>query len=213
MDFFDVIGVLVRRWWVTIPVFVIGMGLVARAAMGVGTEYESTGTVIFLPAAETIDYVGSEPVVQELNPYFVVGSTRTLARAVPIAVSSSDTRRAAYDQSLSPNYELELDPSEPIVYISAKGDSPEQSSDTLDFVLFELSRELRERQTADDLDPGVEIASMEIISDSRAIEDNSASVKVLGALGVATLLVTLMAVFGVEGFAERRRSRMAGAIA
>jgi len=212
MDFFDVVGVMVRRWWVTIPVFVIGMGLVMRAAMGVGTEYESLGTVIFLPASVRIDFVGEEQVIQEWNPYLVVGSTRTLARAVPIVVSSSDTRRAAFEQGLSPNYELELDESEPIIYVSVKGDTPEQSSDTLDFVFIQMSEELARRQATDEFDPGIDFATMEIISEVRAIEDTSASVKVMGSLGIAAVLVTVMAAFGVEGLLEKRRGRLVGAI-
>ena len=106
----------------------------------------------------------------------------SFAAGVPIAVGSSDTRRAAYDQGLSPNYELELDEGEPIVYISAKGETPEQSGDTLDFVIIELERQLLDRQGVDPntTEPDREFVSIEILSEVKAIEDNSASVKVLG---------------------------------
>ena len=214
MDFFSIIAVLLRRWYVTIPVFLIGMGLVLRAALGVGAEYRSTASVIFIPASVRIDFDGDDLFVEETNPYLFAGSTRTLARSVPITVGSSDFRRDAFDQGLSPNYELELDEAEPIVHILVKGETPEQSSDTLDWVIVQLERVLLDRQG---VEPGLtveeterEFARTETLSTIKAIADDSASVKVMGFLGVSVVLVTVMAAFAVEGWAERREEKRDG---
>ncbi|MEZ5165909.1 MAG: hypothetical protein R2695_05215 [Acidimicrobiales bacterium] len=215
MDFFDVIAVLFRRWIVTVPVFLIGMAVVYQVAAGVGTEYESLGTVIVIPAPIQEVRLGDTIVPESVNSYTEVGVTGTLARSLPIALGASDMRKKAFDAGLSPTYELTLDERDPIVYVSAKGDTPAQSADTLSFVFIEMDRELAKLQEFEEGDSIEEYARMEILSEIRALADNSRSTKVMGTLGISVVLLTVMAGFAAEGAAERwsRRAPLAGAAA
>ncbi len=209
MDFFSMIGVMCRRWKVVIPVFVLGMGITLRVASGVGAEYESYGTVIFLPATTyLVDFSDGTEFVDDLNPFISnPRATRTLARTVPLVVGSTPVRRIAVEDGLSPNYEIDLDDVESILFITAKGETPAQSSDTLDFVFFELARELAARQNVTEATVEQQVAHMEILSEIRAVENTSGGLKVMGTLGVAVILVTIMAGFVAEGFSERRAVR------
>lgn len=209
MDFFAVLGVVFRRWKVTVPVFVVGMVVLARIVSGVGTEYESFGTAVVLPPSVTLFDLSEDPDYEdEVNVYLEnPGSTRTLASTVPIAVGGSPVRSRAAEAGLSPNYEIEVDDAEPILYITAKGETAAQSSDTLDFVLFEIARELAERQDATEETRQELVATMEILSEVRAIEDSSGGLKVIGAMGVVVMLIVVMSAFVAEGITDRYRAR------
>jgi len=216
MDFISVIGVALRRWKITVPVFVVGMALVLRIASGLGTEFESLGTVIILPPSVTIyDLSADEEYEDEANIYIEnPRSTRTLAATALIAVGASEVRIAAADAGLSPNYEVVVDDVEPILYITAKGETAAQSSDTLDFVIFELARELAVRQGVTPDIPAELVATMEVLSELRAIEDTSGGLKVMGTLGIVVVLLTVMAAFITEGLVDRmavNRARVATA--
>lgn len=213
MTFFDALLVLLRRWRTVVPVFAIAMVGVFWVLRGVGVEYESFATIVFLPASVQITELNGEEIEETINPYFAAGTTRTLARAVPIAVGSTTTRQQALEAGLSAEYEMVLDDSEPILYVSAKADTPQRSADTLDFVLIAIGDEIERRQ---DIDPESsaaenedEQASFDTLSEFRAIADNSASVKVFGTLSVAAVLLAVMAGFAAEGIHQRRDPRYA----
>ncbi len=208
MDFFETVGVLFRRWRVTVPTFILGVVITARIMAGVAAEYESFGTVLILPATvAVVELADREIYDDERNPFFHAGVTRTLSRSLPIVVGSSATRDTAETAGLSPNYEIELDHLQPILFITAKGTTPRQSSNTLDFVLAELYSELNERQGLTENIPSDQRAALQILSEVHAVEDRSGSTKVLGTMAIVVVLATVIVGFLAEGIAERRRMR------
>lgn len=213
MDFFDVILVLIRRWKVAVSVTVLGVALTAWIVSGVGREYESFASVVFLPASVRESTLGDSVVRDEVNPYLGIGITGTLARVIPIAVQSAETRDRAEALGLARNYEVVLDDVEPIVFISAKASTPEISSATLDYVIFELDRELTDRLVLDPDTPVEERPTLEVVSEIRAVPNSGGRIKVAGVMTVTVAVAVLLACFGVEGWHRRRSAPRSSVVA
>lgn len=145
MDFFTLVGVVRRRW------YVVGLGLVLTALLAVGVTglvdptYTARGSVVVL-LPNTI----ADPNTGRQNPYLSFGSVQIPASILTEAVSQPLVREAIAASGGTAVYEVVLDPSTPapLIVVTTTGDNPEQVIKTVGLVMDRLEQELITRQEA-----------------------------------------------------------------
>jgi hypothetical protein len=84
MDFWMTIRVLLRRWYIALPVFAVSLGLAAGAYFSVSTQYESTATIVLTSPSSgaSVSASGSQS-GNKINPLLAFdGSLTTSAQIV-----------------------------------------------------------------------------------------------------------------------------------
>jgi len=84
MDFWMTIRVLLRRWYIALPVFAVSLGLAAGVFFSVSTQYESTATIVLTSPASgaRVGASGSQS-GEKINPLLAFdGSLTTSAQIV-----------------------------------------------------------------------------------------------------------------------------------
>ena len=91
MDLWQTIKVLGRRWYISIPVFVLGLALAGAASLTAKHQYESTGTVVLrLPSAGE-----GPPAGNPANPMLAFSDSLTTDASLLIQTLNSPAAVAA----------------------------------------------------------------------------------------------------------------------
>jgi hypothetical protein len=201
VDLLSFLGVMLRRWYVTVP-----FGLVTcLLAVGVWT---STSPVYQSNATTLVRYpAGITQEVSRLNPYIGYGTLFVPGKVITDVVSSPTYRAQLESQGATGSYQVSMDTQIPIISIQTEDSTPEGSTATGEAVIGALDAVLRQRQE-DTGAPRESFITMEVVQPP--VEPTPLrSSRIRAAGGVLALggLMTAAAALAAEAIARRRRGQ------
>ncbi len=142
MDLWEAVVVAFRRWYVMVPMLVIGVFVALRMAESVAPVHEASATVQYLPpAVNTFDQ--ETAFAYAANPY---SDLRSLAFATELSSESEDFSAELYARGFDADFALDTDRREPVLYITTTSTSQEAALGTLDALLTFVEEEAITRQ-------------------------------------------------------------------
>lgn len=142
MDLWDFVRLLVRRWYLTVPLLVLATAAALFAAQGVTPTYTASATGAFLDPAIVVPPNEVVP-----NPWAQAG-VETTAKAVVDSVADPITTDKVAADGYARNYEIKL-PSRSVLFgILVSAPTPEGATRTLDHVVDLMRQDLRSKQAA-----------------------------------------------------------------
>jgi capsular polysaccharide biosynthesis protein len=195
MDFWELITVMARRWYVTVPILALTAVLAVTMPARVEPTYQASGTVVLVePAGNAAD----------LNPIASAGLDAN-ANALATIATLPDAQADVGAAGLSTQYSVESDGS--VVVIEASGATPEEAAETVQFVEQLLTERLDRQQENVGAPVDSYLTVVPLIADPVAVPvyDDQRRVRIL--VVVAGVLLAALAAVAVEGLAVRRRTR------
>lgn len=202
MDLLDLLKLMFRRWYVTVPVIVLTLGAALVLGASIQPEYKTEAAVLLVPpTTATAPAPNASP--QPGNPWLRVGEN-AMAQAVQIAVSAHDARTQVVAAGGDPSYEIGLVNRSSILTIEVTASTHASALATvtsvtklIEDVVASKQAEYRPRAgeqiTTEILDPGLNI----IQSRSNVLRAQI----VVGAIG---LLLATAAAVGYDALQRRR---------
>lgn len=204
MDLWDLTKLLFRRWYVSVPLFLICMVGVAVASLVVKPDYSATGHLQMIPPRNQSS--DTTPAVR--NPWNDLGY-EALANAAMIDVTNKATLDALVAQGLTDNVTVTLDRT-PMFVIEAVGNSPKQATETVQRVQRLLSEAVVRRQQAFNV-PSEHMITTIALDDGSDVEMRTSKIiRVLVVAAGVGMLITAGATIGVDALIRRRQRRRAG---
>jgi hypothetical protein len=204
MDFWELLKVLARRWYVVLPVILVAILLASSLPARVDPIYSSTGSVIL------VGPTGGEA-TRQANP-FLTTTLAANAEAVALVATDPDARRAAAEAGVSTDYSVELAGStSSVLVIEAEASTPQQAEETVLFVEGLLSEILVDQQERADV-PEDAFMALQVLTPeptSEQVYDEEQRLRIL--ILVIGILVAMLLALSIEGIGELRRRRESSA--
>lgn len=206
MDLIASIKVMLRRWYVVVPVAALMLSLTAAAYSRLEPSYQAGGSLILHGPPITVDEKTGES-----NPYASAASVGLLSRVASDVLSQKITRVAFRDRGFSPDYAIAVDPYTPaVVTITAIGDTPAAAKNTAGAVMKEFIKETQERQVRQGA-PRTTLVTVETITQPVTVTVlNGSRLQAAAALLAVGAVTTVAAGFAAESLAAWRRRRQFG---
>ncbi|HEX5404349.1 MAG TPA: hypothetical protein VFX16_18840 [Pseudonocardiaceae bacterium] len=212
MDFWKTMGVLLRRWYVSVPVFVISLVLAGGAFFAVHTQYESTGTIVLTaPTAGGVTAVNPADATGPGNPLLDFEGSLTITTQLLIQSLSSPTvqNQVGAQGGVGTFQAGDGETGGPFVVIIADAPSKAQAEKTVSLALKYAQTELNTRQKNLDAPPSTFIGTQVVVAPTPAITKIGSKVKAGGVVFALGLVLGLAAAFAFESVATNRRRRKA----
>ncbi|HEX4702842.1 MAG TPA: hypothetical protein VH352_11990 [Pseudonocardiaceae bacterium] len=207
MDFWKTIGVLLRRWYVAVPVFVVALGIGGGVFLKVPTQYQATGTIVLTaPTAGGVTAIDPSKASGPGNPLLDFEGSLTITTQLLIQSLSSPSVGQQIVSEGGASYQAgDGNTGGPFVVIIATANSPQQSELTVSLALKYAQTELDARQKNLNAPPSTYIGTQSVVSPTTATTKISNKVKDAGIALVLGLIIALGAAYGIESFTGRRR--------
>jgi capsular polysaccharide biosynthesis protein len=143
MDLLDSIRILMKRWWLTLPLLLITLGGVVTGAVMLPWKYKSEATVVFISSQLLAKQTGG-------NPWLAFDSSLTVtAEVVGREIMDEGTSAALRKQGDSADYKVGVaaDSTGPVLVIEVEGATPEVTQNTLEAVLRQVPIRLDDIQS------------------------------------------------------------------
>lgn len=216
MSLWAVLGIAIRRWFITVPV--LGFAALAIAVVPTNpiSSYPATAELL-LQGPTHVDqavFAGNRPIgtqVVAVNPlgHNYDGRLQQLATDL-VTVETSDSARLAVEAAgLDKSYEISLDPSRlTVMYLSVETTNPSTSVRTLQFVTQQISNMLAARSQPGGSLPTQHL-SVEVLDAPRTYGlDRSTPMRKDATLGLLGLAAALTAAVVFDRTVLRLRSRV-----
>jgi hypothetical protein len=212
MDFWKTIGVLLRRWYVAVPVFFVALVIGGGVFLKVPTQYVSTGTMVLTaPTAGATTAVDPAHATGPGNPLLDFEGSLTITTQLLIqSMSSPSVAQQIAEQGGVDTYQAgDGNTGGPFVVIVATANSPQEAELTVSLALKYAQNELNARQKNLNAPPSTYIGTQSVVSPTQATTKISNKVKDGGIALVAGLVLSLATAYGVDSWLSGRRRRRA----
>jgi hypothetical protein len=208
MDFWKTMGVLLRRWYVSVPVFVISLGLAVGAFLTVHTQYESTGTLVLTaPTSGGVTAINPADATGPGNPLLDFEGSLTITTQLLIQSLSSPTvqNQVAAQGGVASYQAGDGETGGPFVVIIADATSKAQAEKTVGLALKYAETELNARQKNLNAPPSTFIGTQIVVAPTPATTKIGGKVKAGGVALALGLVLSLAAAFAFESVSFNRR--------
>lgn len=212
MDFWSTVRILLRRWYVAIPVF--GLTLLAASAVytSVPTRYESTGTLVLVAPPGGASIGTEEPADRtRTNPLLAFdGSLTTTAQILIQSMGSKEVQEELGLPGTEDAYKVGnglLDG--PFVVVVAESARDQRSQEIATAVLERTRRELDQRQTDLGAPAPTFISAAQVVPPSPPEPKIGGKVRAAGVALVLGFTASLGAAYALESLLLARRKRRA----
>jgi hypothetical protein len=212
MDFWKTIGVLLRRWKVAVPVFVVALAIGAGVFVKVPTQYVATGTMVLTaPTAGATTAINPAQASGPGNPLLDFAGSLTITTQLLIQSLSSPAvaDQIAGQGGVSTYQAGDGNTGGPFVVIIATANSPQGAELTVNLALKYAQNELDARQKNLNAPPSTYIGTQSVVSPTTATTKISNKVKDGGIALVVGLILSLATAYGVDSWMSGRRRRRA----
>lgn len=210
MDFWKTMGVLLRRWYVSVPIFVVSLVLGGGVFLVVPTTYESTGTIVLTaPPAGAVTQVNPANATGPGNPLLDFEGSLTITTQLLIqSLSSPTVQNAIAAEGGSSTFQAgDGNTGGPFVVIIADAKSKAQAERTVTLALQYASNELNQRQKALQAPPSTFINTQVVVEATPAKTKLSNKLKGGGVALALGLIISLAAAFALESRSTNRKRR------
>lgn len=203
MDVWGAITVLVRRYYLTVPITAIALVLGWLYANKTPAEYHASAAVVVIGPSAAV----SKDVPQPVNPYTTIG-TATVVATIQIDAGSEQSLQELQHAGDSTNFTVAENGKTPIIDITATSRSPQQALATTNNLIAIIQADLQTRQHPYAPNKANQITAPVLSPSVLGAIDKSAKKKALTiAIGVGVVLgiiVTLL-IDGILRSRQRRR--------
>lgn len=210
MDFWKTVRVLLRRWRVVVPVFVLSVGVAVVMFLSVRTKYESTGTIVLTPPTEGPRVsTGATGPVDQVNPLLAFDGSLSTSAAIIIQKLQDPTLQ---EQLLSDFPQAGYDVSDgklvgPFIVVVASARTPEQAKAITTMVLDRARAELKLSQDAVKAPASTFITPVSLITPTNGQPRIGGKVRFALMALVLSLVASLAAAYQLESIAEARATK------
>jgi hypothetical protein len=208
VDFWDLTKLLVRRWWIALPMLLLSAGLAVLTFSLVKPDYVATAYVQLVPPAVAMPAPG-QPTADQRNPWLGMG-LRTIGDAARVTVLDKTVVDQLKANHYSDSYTVELDVSSPLATFQIVGDSRQQARETADFLVARYTRSIATLQASYGVSTADTIAARRLDQGTNIEKSTSKVKRALVAVAAAGILMTAGVTIGLDAWL-RRRARRAGA--
>lgn len=211
MDFWKTLGVLLRRWYVSVPVLLVSLVLGGGVFLKTPTQYQSTGTMVLTaPTAGANVAIDPSKATGPGNPLLDFEGSLTITTQLLIqSLSSPDVQQQLTTEGAAAFQAGDGNTGGPFVVIISTANSPAQAELTVNLALKYAQNELDARQKNLNAPPTTFIGTQSVVSPTTATTKISGKLKTGGIALVGGLVISLVVAYGIESFSTRRRKRAA----
>jgi hypothetical protein len=213
MDFWKTLGVLLRRWYVAVPVFGVSLLIAGGVFLKTPTQYESTGTIVLTaPTAGAVTALNPAQASGPGNPLLDFQGSLTITTQLLIQSLSSPSvgQQIAQEGGATSTYQAgDGNTGGPFVVIVATANSPQEAELTVSLALKYAQDELNARQKNLNAPPSTYIGTQSVVSPTQATTKITNKVKDGGIALVVGLILSVAAAYGVDSWTSRRRRKRA----
>lgn len=212
MDFWKTIKVLLRRWYVALPVLVLSLGTAGVVFASVPPQYESMGTdLLTVPkAGATVTNDPSKP-AGIINPLLAFDASLTTTAQLLTQVLLDP---AVYAQLTGGNENIECQAGDgglrgPFVQVVCTAPTAESAKKTVENAFARLSLELVERQRKLGAPEATFINVEQVVAPTEAALLVGGKLRAAGAALALGLAASLTSAFMIESYLQRRKPKPA----
>jgi len=204
MDFWDLSKLLVRRWWVALPMLGLTVALMAMTYGTVKPNYNMTAYVVLVPPVPTPDKQGELTQVQR-NVWLSQGLL-ALANAASVSVLDPSVPDEMKVAGLSDSFTIDMNVTSAVITLTITAKSPEQAGATATELVRRYAGSVKALQDQSSVVPSDQVTAKRL-GGTGAVESNGNVKRALAAMGGAGLLLTAGATIGVDAWLRRRARR------
>jgi hypothetical protein len=201
MDFWDLVKVMWRRWYVTAPMLLLTALAAGYIANTVGPQYQATGHVTVVPPLVQRQAPAGE--VSRVNPW----NEEALADAARIRLEGKSLHDELFAAGHSGEWAVEITGRLPVITIEVVAGTPDQALTTMHMLQGVVEEEVHARQAELNLQEGEEYTTVRYDQGESIETTNSRLRRALVAVLGAGLILTTGVVIAYDAIARWRRSR------
>ncbi len=197
----DVVHTLVRRWYLTVPLLAVAVGLALGAFVTVHPTWERTATVVLLPDKVSVPDEG--------NPYLYLSGLSSVADVLTRASASQSFLDAVGDAAPGTEVTIDRDPttSSPVIVVTVSSPSDAVAASMLTQAVDHVSETLERLQADEGLGVDRRITAATLSVDVKGTAVQRTRLLIAGVVGVAGVVLAVVVPTAVEGLSRRRRRR------
>jgi hypothetical protein len=201
MDFWDLVKVMWRRWYVTAPMLLLTAAAAGYIANTVGPQYQATGHVTVVPPA--VQRQAEPGVVSRVNPW----NEEALADAARIRLEGKPLEDELAAAGHGGEWAVQITGRLPVITIEVVAATPEEALSTMHLLQAVVEEEVAGRQSDLRLDVDEEFTTVRY-DQGESIETTSSRLRraLIAVLGAGVILTTGV-VIAFDAVARWRRSR------
>jgi hypothetical protein len=217
MDFWRTVGVLFRRWYITVPAFCASLALAAAAYSVVPVTYQS-GSILVLttPLAGGTETTRTDVPGTLTNP--LLNFDRSLSLTAAIVIQQMNSLETASELGVSigspVSYQVtngstnpELLESGPFLFVQGSGPSAAAAQDITQKAAAIAVDILAQRQVQLNAPPSTHISVQQVVPATIGEPLDGSAMRAAAAAGALACLGSLAAVYGFESLMTHRRRR------
>lgn len=220
MDFWRTVLVLLRRWYVVLPAFVLSIAIAGAVYLSVPTVYVSSSVLVLTtPNNGGIAPADPRQPAGRTNP--LLNFDQGLSTSASILIQALGTPEMAVELGAPPGGDTtfrvtngstnpELLTSGPFVFVSAESRSAKGAQELVTRVSQRARVELANRQRDLDAPPSTYITVDEIVPPTTPDKQGGSKARAAAAVLGLGFLASLCAAFSAESFCDARRQRAVG---
>lgn len=206
MDFLTAVKVVVRRWYVVLPVMLVSAVITAGVVQNVPPAYQSAGSVLLASPG-----MAREDGAPAINPFANIDySSSVVAGIVAQLMESKEVRERLVEAGADPDYIVgtPTGSNAPVLGIESTAATAELSVQTVQIVMTGIQQELETRQRDAGGPPHTWIRAIVLTTPTEADVVVSGKIRALAALAALGLVAAVSLAFLVESIGVGRRRRM-----
>jgi hypothetical protein len=176
-------------------------GLAFGAMVSTPSEFKSRALILLLPSEAAVGEGG--------NPFLALSGLEQPAALVTAYFTSAGAQEEVAARSATASYVVAIDAATrgPVILVEVTDVTAAQSLSTLDYLTERIPEELQRLQVEVEAPDDSVIGSMLLTRDADAVEDSSATVRIVIAALVVGLAGTIFLAFAIDSFLARRTKR------
>ncbi len=208
MDFWKTILVLLRRWYVAVPVLLLSLGSAATIYASVPVRYQSHGVIVFTsPVSGPSDSASADQ--GDTNPLLAFDPSLEVAASI---IAQSLNTPVYLEELLGPGGEDSVEISNkggPFIAINAESADAQRAQALVTTVLERVGAALKTRQSELHAPPSTFIVVNPVVAPTAPEPQIGGKIRAAGAALVLGLAASLGSAYTVESIREGRRRRSA----
>lgn len=209
MDFWMTIRVLLRRWYIALPVFVVSLGLAGAVFFSVSAQYESTATIV-LTSPSTGATVGGAGATsgEKINPLLAFDGSLTTSAQIVIETLKDPAILKQYENVDGMPADVAVGNGQlagPFIVVVVTAGTPEAATRTAASVVELARKELADRQQSLQAPASTYIRADSVVSPTPGKALIGGKVRYAAVALVLGLIAGLTAAYGYESFKNYRR--------
>ncbi|GIF71225.1 hypothetical protein [Asanoa siamensis] len=210
MDLLDLLKLVVRRWYVAVPVVILTLAAAVALGSSIQPEYKTTATVILVPPTTSVSTPANGATPAPGNPWLRIGETQ-MAQAVQIAASSGEARQKVVAAGGDSAYEITLVTRSSIMSVEISSETSAKALATVEAVTKLISDEVKARQAEYKPKAGEEISTQVLDPGLNVTPSRSNVLRAQIVVLAVGLLLMAAAVVAYDAIARRRLTKQVNA--